>query len=154
MKLIIPNIELSKEIERLRIALWEFEKDSADFSIRIPSKESISVEMSEYFNDTTKKVFLLEEGDKIVGVIYGTIEKAADYIEEYAQTGYIKWIYIEQDFRGKWWWKLLIEAMFNWFKDEDIHLVQLGVLTSNIEAMELYKKLWFQSYYTKMKMII
>lgn len=154
MKIIKPWIESSEQIEKLRIHLWEFEKSVADFRISIPSKESISTEMWAYYNYATKKIFGLEEWNEIVGFIYGTIEKSAEYIEEYNKTGFIEWIYIEEDFRGKWWWKLLIDSMFDWFQSEDIHLIQLGVLTTNTEALEVYKKYWFQSYYTKMKVIM
>ena len=154
MKIIIPEVELSDQVEKLRIQLWEFEKSVADFRIRIPGKESISTEMWAYYNDATKKIFGLEEHGEIIGFIYGNIEKSSDYIEEYDKTGHIGWIYIEEAFRGKWWWKMLIDSMLNWFQSEDIHLIQLGVLTTNLEALEVYKKYGFQSYYTKMKVIM
>ncbi len=154
MKIIKPGIELSEKIQKLRVHLWEFEKNSADFIIRIPSIEIISKEMWAYYNDHNKKIFGLEEWSEIIGFIYGNIEESAEYIEEYKKTGFIEWIYIEEDFRGKWWWKLLIDSMLKWFQDENIHLVQLWVLTSNLEALEIYKKYWFQSYYTKMKTVI
>jgi hypothetical protein len=50
-----------EKVVNLRVKLWEFEKATADFNIKIPNIESIREEIIPFYENEKSKIFVVEE---------------------------------------------------------------------------------------------
>lgn len=146
--------DLDKLVE-LRLKLWEYEKSISDFNILIPNVLEVKKELQEFYEDNNKKIFVLENNSQIIWFIYWMIENTPSYLctDEYDKTWYIEAVFLEQSFRWQWFGDKLIKYMLDWFDSNNIKFIQLGVLASNVWAIETYKRHWFEVFYCKMKKV-
>jgi len=81
--------------------------------------------------------------DEIIASGYGLI-KRNDAKFSYRKYGYIGFIYVKDEHRGQGMSKLIINAIFNWFRTKNIVEVKLTVYEENPSAIKAYEKLGFK----------
>ena len=65
----------------------------------------------------------------------------------YKRFSNLNYLYIEEEFRKKWYAEELCIKFFKWAKKKWSDRVLLKVLDNNKSANNLYKKLWFENHY-------
>lgn len=150
MNIRISTLSDIEEIVNQKILLWEYEKSIANFKIEIPSREEITREVNNFYNEN-KRVIVLEIDWKIEWFAYWCIEKSSNYIKDYEKTWYIDAIHVNEKYRGNWYWEKLIKEIISWLESQWIDFLQLWVLASNQWAIKLYEKYWFKTFYYRMK---
>lgn len=94
------------------------------------------------------RLYVLEIENKVVWFIYGILTYPCYEVYAEVELNYI-WgellhIYIDDDFRGRWFASLLRDKLFSYFKLNNVSVVEIGVNSTN-PAIEMYKKWWFKS---------
>jgi len=115
--------------------LLKINKKAIDASYKIRKK---------LFNKTKGTLFVAIEDSKIVGYVFGTIEKpkpAAQF--KVNKIGHFWDVFVEEKYRDKGIGSALIKALLNWFKEKNVPYVRIGAYHSN-KSIELYKRLGFK----------
>lgn len=143
------------DVVNLRLKLWEYEKAIADFNIIIPDTVEIKNEITEFYENLDKKILVLENNWELIWLIYWMLEKTPSYLctDDFEKTWYIESVYLDENYRWQGLWDKLIKSIIEWFNSNDVKFIQLWVLSSNIWAIEAYKRNWFEIFYTKMKRV-
>lgn len=53
-------------------------------------------------------------------------------------------LYLKEEYRGKWYWKQMIEFSMDFFKSQWISKMTLETHTDNSKAQKLYDSLWWE----------
>lgn len=115
-------------------------------------KEALNISDDEWKSKLAKAnkydwIFLIfaKYDDKLVWMIWCLLEKW----EKVKHIANIIWFYIDKDLRWKWVWKKLFQEMLNEIKSNNIFKkIVLHVITTNINAIWLYKSFWFEIVWT------
>ncbi len=83
---------------------------------------------------------VLRGQDGIAGIVYANVKK--DNFVAFT-TGCLQWIWIDPEYRGSGYAKMLVQEAILWLADKDVVGTQLFVNTLNSNAISLYKKLGF-----------
>lgn len=109
---------------------------------------------NDYLDNAKKSggmVLVVETGGRVVAFGVGVIAEsipANEYIfdpEKY-KVGILRSIFIEEGFRGKGVGTQLVKRFENFFKEKGCDYMKMEVLSPNIKAYELYKKLGYEDY--------
>lgn len=92
-------------------------------------------------------------GDEIVGSGYLRIEKSRSYRKN-EHNGYIGFIYVKPNFRGKKISALILNSLKNWAKSKEIRELRLDVYNDNLSAIKAYERFGFNKSLINMKMEI
>ena len=91
------------------------------------------------------QILVAEHEEKIIGFIkFITLENRA--LESDIKCSLLSLMYVVPEFRRKRIASELMNRVFEYVKSKGVTHVRLNVLTSNIPAMNLYKKMGFQDY--------
>lgn len=102
-------------------------------------------------NAQVSVIFVAETEGQIVGCGMGTIKD----FERWAKGdhfGMINMIYTDPTHRGQGLAGRILEALKNWFTDQDITNIQLKVYTQNQGAIKAYEKNGFEPFVSGMKL--
>lgn len=92
------------------------------------------------------KFLILEINWKINWFIYWSIFYPED--EVYIKNDYVWWelnhIFINEEYRWKWFSIKLRDELFKWFKGKNVEIIEISVNQDN-PSYEIYKKWWFES---------
>lgn len=95
------------------------------------------------------RFYVLEFKDTIVWFIYWTLFTSWD-TDLYENLDYIWWelnhIFIEKEHRWKWLWSKLRDKLFEYFKSNNVRVIEISVNQDN-PSYQIYKKWWFESKY-------
>lgn len=95
--------------------------------------------------------FILAEYDgNISGCCYIQIQDGKAWSTA-PKIGYIGFVYVSPEYRGKHIGSALIDALAAWAKAQDLSRIRLDVYPDNAVAMALYKRLGFTPYMTQME---
>lgn len=119
------------EVERPMDASLEQEKKISYYDI------------SEFIKNDESEVFVATINDEIVGSGYGLIKENASK-RRYKQHGYVGFIYVKPQQRGKGISGKIISAIFDWFRLRGIKETRLSVYQNNPSAIKAYEKLGFK----------
>lgn len=138
-----------KDLEKI----VEFFKKTTEFEQTVNKNISLDWVSEEYFKADIAKEILLSD---YLYLIVEVEEKAVWFISwyirwknnwwTYKKIAYIDHIFVGENFRWKWIWKKLFEEFEKWSKQKDADLLTIEVLPENIDAIEMYKKLWFSDH--------
>lgn len=84
---------------------------------------------------------------------YVRIEKSKPYLQ-HAEHGYLGFMYVVPEHRGKSVNKKIIEFLKDWAKTQNITELRLDVYIDNVSAVNAYKKIGFISHLLEMRMNI
>ncbi len=92
-------------------------------------------------HDPSHLVRIARDDGQPVGVVWGVV-KDDDWFN--CKTGYIFWIAINPNFKGRGIGKLLMEMVEDWFKIQEVRGRSLNVSSANGSAIKLYQKFGYQ----------
>ncbi|WP_103071710.1 GNAT family N-acetyltransferase [Aquimarina sediminis] len=96
------------------------------------------------------QVVVAEVDGETVGSGYGQIRDCKDYFKQ-KQLGYIGFIYVKEDFRGKGISQKILQNLIDWFKTKEIEEIRLTVYDKNPRAIRAYEKAGFEKHLVEMR---
>lgn len=104
----------------------------------------------EMIKATNSEVFVVELDDKIVASGYAKIIDDRPYLK-HAKQGYLGFMFIPEEHRGKGLNKLILNALIEWCKARNVFEIRLDVYDVNKTAIKAYKKSGFKNYLINMR---
>lgn len=135
------DIKKYMEIRRKSLEEWE------DYNLaRFPEEEvDFTVKWYKMYEVLKNFYFLEDEFWKVIWYIC-IVSKAENYLQM-KHNFYIWPIYIDRDFRGKWFWKkILLDSISEVIKEKnyDFFRLELHVNETSEIPKNLYKSVWFE----------
>ncbi len=103
-----------------------------------------------YIDTKNTEVVVAEIDNTIVGSGYGQIRNREDYFKQ-KQIGYIGFIYVKEEHRGKGISQKVIQYLYDWFKTKNLDEVRLTVYEKNPRAIKAYEKVGFEKHLIEMR---
>lgn len=102
-------------------------------------------------NNPLVEIVVAEMDEKVVGCGYCRIENAKPYLQ-HPLHGYLGFMYVVPEQRGKGINKMIIEALSDWARSEKITELRLDVYHGNSAAIQAYEKAGFHKHMVEMRM--
>ncbi len=99
-------------------------------------------------NDT--EVIVAEVDGEIVGSGYGQIRDRKKFFKQ-KQLGYIGFMYVKEEFRGKGVSQKIIQYLYEWFASKGLEEIRLTVYDDNPRAIRAYEKAGFTKHLIEMR---
>ena len=142
------NIKIRKATPEDLTILLDFEQQliavERPMDISLEQHKRINYyDISAYIDSETAQLYVATNENEIIASGYGLIKKN-DPKFAYREHGYIGFIFVKDEFRGIGISKLIIKAIFDWFRTKNIKEVKLTVYEENPSAIKAYEKLGFK----------
>lgn len=98
-------------------------------------------------------VFVVEIDQQIVASGYVKIKPDRHYLN-HEQQGYLGFMFVDPEHRGKQLNKLIVDELLAWCKSRDIFEIRLDVYQSNFAAIRAYEKVGFKKHMINMRLNI
>jgi len=95
-------------------------------------------------------VFVVENNGKILASGYAKILDDRHYLKHEKQ-GYLGFMFVPNEHRGKGLNKLIMDALINWCKEMKVYELRLDVYDSNNPAIRAYEKAGFKKHLINMR---
>ena len=116
----------------------------------IKDGDIIYYDISEMIKATNSEVFVVELDDEIVASGYAKIMDDHPYLK-HAKQGYLGFMFVPEEHRGKGLNKLILNALIDWCKTRNVFEIRLDVYDVNKTAIKAYKKSGFKNYLINMR---
>ena len=110
-------------------------------------------DISELITSEASEVFVVEIDNKIVASGYAKIKDDRHYLKHRKQ-GYLGFMFVPKDQRGKGLNKMILDALFKWCKERNIFEIRLDVYDENPSAIKAYLKAGFKKNMVNMRLNI
>lgn len=107
--------------------------------------------ISELITNSNSEVFVAEIENEIVASGYAKIKTDRHYLKHKHQ-GYLGFMFVPKNHRGKQINKLIINALLKWCKSKKIFEIRLDVYDDNISAIKAYEKVGFKKHMINMRL--
>lgn len=104
--------------------------------------------MTGKIRDRKSKVIIVWKSEEPIGYCYGSIEKPT--VLNFKEVGHISDLFVKESFRSRGIGKMVLDYYFDWFRKNNIKIVQLSVHAQNPKVYSFYKKLGFKENTIKM----
>ena len=91
--------------------------------------------------------------NEIIGSGYVRIEKSSEYHKN-KKNGYVGFIYVKPEFRGKRISTIILESLKHWAKKRGLNELRLDVYQNNTSAIKSYERFGFNKSMINMRMEI
>lgn len=95
------------------------------------------------------KVALWE--DTIIGCAYIRLKKSSEFYQN-DRHGYIGFMYVKPEFRGRGISRQIIEELISWANTKEVYEIQLEVFADNLPAVKAYEKAGFEKFTVTMRL--
>ena len=110
-------------------------------------------DISELITSNESDVFVVEIDNVIVSSGYAKIKEDRHYLK-HSKIGYLGFMFVPEDHRGKGLNKLIVVALLKWCKERNIFEVRLDVYDENPSAIRAYEKVGFKKHMINMRLDI
>jgi ribosomal protein S18 acetylase RimI-like enzyme len=87
------------------------------------------------------KVIVVEEGGDVTGMAKGVLHHGC---------GHVSFIYVHPHKRGRGSGRSLLRALCDWFTEQNVVAVTLGVDTSNLDGLAFWERLGFREFHREL----
>ncbi|ANF51236.1 acetyltransferase [Chryseobacterium glaciei] len=87
---------------------------------------------------------VVEENNEIIASGYALIKKSEKNYNNFKEYGYLGFMYVKPEHRGKGVNQLIVDALISWVKDKGISEIRLDVYDQNESAVKAYEKAGFE----------
>lgn len=140
------NADLPKLAEFLQF-LVEAERP---FDGTLKEGEIFYYSISDLIADQATQIMVVENNHQIIGCGYAQIRSAKPY-EKHEVFGYLGFMFVSPEFRGKGINGLLLDELKKWILSQGITEVRLQVYSENDAAVKAYEKAGFKKLLTTMR---
>jgi GNAT superfamily N-acetyltransferase len=132
------------------IDLWEeFSKFHEPFDPRYPMVVNVRIGYEEYLRnfmaDKDSRVLVALDNDKVIGQVIAQIRKSSPPWKR-ERFGYIDEMAVTASYRRKGVGSRLLKEILDWFKAENIDMIELLVAAKNKVGYSFWKKHGFKDY--------
>ena len=110
-------------------------------------------DISELITSDESEVFVVESDGNIVASGYAKIKDDRHYLK-HKKMGYLGYMFVPEEHRGKGLNKLIVDVLLKWCKDHGIYEIRLDVYDVNAPALRAYEKTGFVKHMIQMRMDI
>ena len=110
-------------------------------------------DLSEIMTNEESDLFVVEINNELVASGYAKIKDDRHYLKHKKQ-GYLGFMFVPKQHRGKQLNKLIIDALLKWCKSRNIFEIRLDVYDDNISAINAYMKVGFKKHMINMRLDI
>lgn len=110
-------------------------------------------DIAAFIKDSMTQVLVIDFKGEIVASGYAQIKKDRHYLKHDLQ-GYLGFMYVSEDHRGKGLNKRLIDELMLWCKNKGVHEIRLAVYQDNPSAIKAYEKVGFEKHLITMRVDI
>ena len=121
------------------------------FDPTIKDGDIVYYDIEELITDKESVVFVVENDTEIVASGYAKIKEDRHYLKHKKQ-GYLGFMYVSEDHRGKGINKIIIDELLNWCKEKNVMEIRLDVYEDNIPAINAYQKTGFKKHMINMRL--
>ncbi len=100
-------------------------------------------DIGNFITSDVAEVFVAILDMKIIGSGYGLVKKNHSKFN-HELYGYVGFMYVVKEYRGKGISQLILAEVFNWFKSKNIKETRLQVYQENPSAIKAYEKVGFK----------
>ena len=100
-------------------------------------------DISEFIKSNDAELFVATINNEIVGSGYGLIKQNKNHFA-HKEHGYVGFMFVKDEHRGKGISKLILNTIFDWFKNRGIKETRLQVYQENSSAIKAYEKVGFK----------
>ncbi|RMA66410.1 GNAT family N-acetyltransferase [Ulvibacter antarcticus] len=117
-------------------------------------KEKISYyDIGELIKASSSEVYVAEINEEIVASGYVKMVEAKPYLDHKYQ-GYLGFMFVPKEHRGKGLNKMILDALINWCKKRNVTEIRLDVYNDNPPAIRAYEKAGFKPHLINMRLSI
>ncbi|MBP2834075.1 GNAT family N-acetyltransferase [Aquimarina sp. U1-2] len=106
--------------------------------------------IEDYIKSDHTEVVVAEIEGEIAGSGYGQIRDRKDFFIQ-KQYGYIGFIYVKEEHRGKGVSQTVINYLYDWLKTKNLEEVRLTVYEKNPRAIKAYEKVGLKKHLIEMR---
>ena len=148
-------LECNKLLEKLI-------QSESKFNNNIDQEFKVNNWFENFYNENTNAIFIAKNNEKIIGYVYVQVTSVDDGPMKNKEA-LIDGLYIEEDYRAQGISKILMNKAEEWAKEKGVKAkysssflngvkyLYVNVLEENSRAVNLYKKLNFNSFEMKLK---
>ena len=108
-------------------------------------------DVSEFIKNDDSTLYVVEVDNKIVASGYAKIKPDRPYLKHERQ-GYLGFMFVPEEHRGKGYNKLIVNALIEWCKERGVFEIRLDVYNVNYPAIRAYEKAGFEKHLITMRM--
>ena len=108
-------------------------------------------DVSEFIRGKDSEVYVVEEDGQIVASGCVRIKGDRHYLK-HKLIGYLGFMFVPVEKRGKGYNKLIVDALLNWCRERRLYEVRLDVYDVNHPAIRAYEKAGFQRHLLNMRL--
>ncbi len=116
----------------------------------IQDKKISYYSVKDYILSDHTEVVVAEIEGEIVGSGYGQIRDRKNFFKQ-KQLGYIGFMYIKDEHRGKGVSQEIIKYLYDWFASKNLEEIRLTVYDQNPRAIRAYEKVGFKRHLIEMR---
>lgn len=128
-------------------------KAERPFDPTLKDGEITYYDIAELITNPNSEIFVAEIENEIVASGYAKIKPDRHYLK-HASQGYLGFMYVSENHRGKQLNKGIIDALLHWCKSRNIFEIRLDVYPDNIPAIKAYEKVGFKKHMINMRLNI
>lgn len=117
----------------------------------IKDGEVIYYKLSDFINAEDAVLYVVQIEDEIVASGYAKIKDDRHYLKHKKQ-GYLGFMFVPEEHRGKGYNKLIVNALKKWCKTKNINEIRLDVYNNNTSAIRAYEKAGFKKHLITMRL--
>lgn len=110
-------------------------------------------DIPELITSNESDVFVVEIDNIIIASGYAKIKDDRHYLK-HNKIGYLGFMFVPKDHRGKGINKLIVDVLLKWCKERDIFEIRLDVYDENPSAIRAYEKVGFKKHMINMRLDI
>lgn len=149
-KNIITRRATNADLPQLNEFLQLLVEAERPFDPTLKEGKIIYYDVEELIADEKSEVLVIEIDNEIIGCGYGQIRAAKPY-QNHKLFGYLGFMYVKPEFRGKGLNNLLLDDFKKWVLSKGITEVRLEVYSDNEPAVRAYEKAGFEKILTTMR---
>jgi len=107
----------------------------------------------ELITSNESDVFVVEMDNEIVASGYAKIKGDRHYLK-HSKIGYLGFMFVPKEHRGKGINKLIVDALLKWCKEQNVFEIRLDVYEENPSAIRAYEKVGFKKHMIQMRLDI
>ena len=108
-------------------------------------------DVSEFIKNDDSELYVVELNGEIVASGYAKIKPDRHYLK-HAKQGYLGFMFVPENRRGKGYNKLIIDALKAWCRERQVFEIRLDVYDVNHSAIRAYEKAGFKKHLITMRM--
>jgi RimJ/RimL family protein N-acetyltransferase len=108
-------------------------------------------DIAKLITSVDSEVYVIELDREIVASGYARIKDDSPYLKHKKQ-GYLGFMFVPEEHRGKGLNRLIIKALINWCKHRNINEIRLNVYDKNPFAIKAYEKVGFSKHMINMRL--